>query len=143
MFAGNPLVTVRDVPDPVRASRNLVRHQVNNLEKARPRLPILSDIRAVKDLFADGVFGLWHPRICLYHLLIPRLNANYRNAASTREDVRRRENGTAGGVTDGRSGTEEAGVGFAKDAGEIWATDLQGCLCTARVTDSQQWLCAG
>jgi hypothetical protein len=61
MFAGDPLVTVSDVPDLVRASRPLVRHEANNLEKARARLPILSDIRAVKDLFADGEFGLWHP----------------------------------------------------------------------------------
>ena len=61
MFAGDPLVTVSDVPDPVRESHTLVRHQANNLEKARPGLPILPDIRAVKDLFADGEFRLWHP----------------------------------------------------------------------------------
>jgi hypothetical protein len=61
MFTGDPLVTVSDVPDPVRKPHALVRHQANNLENARPRLPILSDIRAVKDLFADGEFGLWHP----------------------------------------------------------------------------------
>ena len=60
MFAGDPLVTVSDVPDPVRASCPLFRHRANNLEKARARLPILSDIRAVKDRFADGEFGLWH-----------------------------------------------------------------------------------
>ena len=61
MFSGDPLVTVSDVPDPVRASRSLVRHQANNLEKTRARLPILSDIGAVKDLIAHGEFGLWHP----------------------------------------------------------------------------------
>ena len=61
MFADDPLVTVSDIPDPVRESRPLVRHQANNLEKARPRLSILRDIRAVKELFADGEFGLWHP----------------------------------------------------------------------------------
>ena len=60
MFAGDPLVTISDVPDPVRESHPLVRHQANNLEKAYARLPVLSDIRAVKDLFADGEFGLWH-----------------------------------------------------------------------------------
>lgn len=31
MFAGDPLVTVSDVPDPVRESHPLVRHQANNL----------------------------------------------------------------------------------------------------------------
>ena len=60
IFAGDPLVPISDVPDPVRESHPLVRHQANNLEKARARLPVLSDIRAVKDLFADGEFGLWH-----------------------------------------------------------------------------------
>jgi hypothetical protein len=77
IFAGDPLVTVSDVPDPVRESHTLVRHQANNLEKARARLPVLSNIRAVKDLFANGEFGLWHPtEYAPYHHPISRLNAN-------------------------------------------------------------------